>query len=150
MKAVGAVRWLPIPLVVGLALAAGCGPTTAASAVSPVSSAAAKAGRTIELTNADAGRTIDVHLHQAIHVQLTGQAWEGGTWAWSKPSASDAKILHTQNAYETRGGYAYGRFHGIRQGRATILSVFMCRAKAPGAVCTRLGRLWRVTINVVS
>jgi hypothetical protein len=118
-------------------------------AASPGKSAAARASQTIELTNADAGRTIDVHLHQAIHVKLTGQAWEGGTWAWSKPSASDVKILHTQAAYQARGGYAYGLFHGIGQGRATILSVFMCKTKAPGTVCTRLGRLWRVTINVV-
>jgi hypothetical protein len=98
------------------------------------------------VTDADAGKTVTLHVGERVEVTLHQQP---GYQAWSGLDSSDHAVLQPQG--DTRNsvarGVTWGTFKAVATGAADI------RANAgldcsPGMACAMLVRVWSVTVQV--
>lgn len=143
------------------ALVAGCGsvgrlggssaaspsPSALSGATSPGPNQTGPAGNPADsLTEADSGRTLQVHKGDRLSIALREPA---GFSPWSRMASSDGTVLLP--VVDTRAaavrGVTIGSFQAVAPGTAQLTS--SATQDCPqGAACTALARGWTVTVQV--
>ncbi|MER5728398.1 hypothetical protein ABT084_08630 [Streptomyces sp. NPDC002138] len=123
--------------------------TQQASAAPDVSVATpAHAVRTMQLTNADNGRTVTGRLGDSVRVRLTPVVEDGLKWVFVKPASSDSSLAAQTGGTETPDGGASGSFDLVAAGKVVVQAGRRCVATTPGRVCPEVVLPWKVTLNV--